>query len=200
LVLVDGNDVIASSVGPLFTTIAVRDQGVARDDLALDREHSQQFQCRLVFVGLGIHPELTHDGSDVRGRGRDQVNRGSFTVATATGGRAVDREVGGVIRPQPSTDPPTNARLEVRDVDPSKDPRRGGLAEAAPPREAEELQELSSPLLAVIHDGLVAGHAREHGDDSQREQRWEGMPLALRWARIVNTFKEFHQRDVGFHA
>jgi hypothetical protein len=200
LVLLDGQDVIAPALDHLFADIAVREHGIACDDSALDREHAQQFQGRLVFVGLGVHPELADHGSDVRGVSRNQVNRGRLAVATPSGGLAVEGDLRGVIRPEPSPDPPPDAGLEVGDVDPAKDPRVGGLAEAASPGEPEQAEELPTPLLAVVGDRLVAGHAREQGDDGQREQGRQGMPLALRRTRIVNTFQEFHQRGVGFHA
>ena len=93
-----------------------------------------------------------------------------------------------------------DARLEVGDVDPAEDPRVGRLAEAPPGGEPEVLEELPAPLLAVLDDCLVAGHPREHGDDGQAEQGGEGVPLALGATRIMNAFKEFHQRNAGFHA
>ena len=54
LVFPHGKDVVASPLDHLRTHITVREHGVAGDDLALDREHSQQFQRGLVLVGLGI--------------------------------------------------------------------------------------------------------------------------------------------------
>ena len=93
-----------------------------------------------------------------------------------------------------------DARLEVRDIDPPEDPRVGGLAEAAPPGEPEEPQEVPAPLPAVIDEGLVAGHAREHGDDRQAEQGGQRVPLAPGPARIVNAPEQFHQRGAGIHA
>src|SRR5947209_7733994 len=54
LVLLHRQDVITPPVDHRRTKIAVREHGVAGDDLALDREHPQQFQRGLVLVGLGI--------------------------------------------------------------------------------------------------------------------------------------------------
>ena len=106
----------------------------------------------------------------------------------------------GVLRTQPPWNPLSDTRLEVRDVEAPRDPRGGGFAEAAPPGESQESEELPAPLLAVIDNGLEAGHAREQGDDSPREQCGKGMTLAPGTTRIRNGFKEFHQRRDGFHA
>jgi hypothetical protein len=200
LVLLDGQDVVPTPLKDFRADVAVREHGVAGDDLVLHRQHPQQFQRGLVFVGLGVHPQLGHDGSDVGGKGGDQVNPGRLAVTTAACGLAVEGEVRGVIRTEPPLNPLTDTRLEVRDVDAPKDPRVGGLAEAASSGESQESEELAAPLLAVIDDSLVAGHAREQGDDSQREQRGKGMALAPGTTWIMNAFKEFHQRRIGFHA
>jgi hypothetical protein len=200
LVLRDRQHVVASSFDHRGAHITVREHGVAGDDFALHREHAQQFQRGFVLVGRGIHPQLAHDGSDIWGIGRHQVDPGRLAVAAAPGGFAVDGELGGVARPEPPLDPLADARLEVRDIDATEDPRLGGLAEAALPGEAQQWAELPAPLLAVLDDGLGAGHAREQGDDGQGEKGGERMPLALGAARIMNAFKEFHQRGVGFHA
>jgi hypothetical protein len=178
----------------------VREHGVAGDDLAFDRQHPQELQRGFVLVGLGIDPELGHNRFDVRGLSGHQVDGGRATIATAPGGLAVERQVRGVAWAEPPSDPLTHPRLEVGDVDPAKDPRVGGLAEAAPPGEPQELEEGPIPLLAVLDDGLVTGHARERGDDGQREEGGEGVPLAPGTARIMDTFKEFHQGGIGFHA
>ena len=123
-----------------------------------------------------------------------------LAVAAAPGGLAVEAEVGGVARPEPPADPPADPLLEVGGVDPAEDPRVGGLAEAPLGGEAEELEELPAPLLAVLDDGLVAGHAGEHGDDGQAEQGRQGVALAPGGSRIVKALKQFHQGGVGFHA
>src|SRR6185312_15124889 len=86
------------------------------------------------------------------------------------------------------------------DVDPPEDPAVGRLAEAAPPGEPEEPEELPAPLLAVIGERLVAGHACEHGDDGQAEDGGQGVPLAPGPAWIMNALKEFHQWSASFHA
>jgi hypothetical protein len=200
LVLLDGQDVVPTPLDDFGTDVAVREHGVAGDDLVLHRQHPQQFQRGLMFVGLSVHPQLGHDGSDIRGISGDQVNPRRLAVTTAPCGLAVEGEVRGVLRTEPPLNPLSEPRLEVRDVEAPEDPRVGSLAEAAPPGESQETEELPAPLLAVIAEGLVAGHAREQGDDSQRKQRGEGMALAPSTTRILNPFKEFHQRRMSVHA
>src|SRR5512135_772086 len=100
---------------------------------------------------------------------------------------------------RPSIHRPTRDSKST-DVDPAEDPRVGGLAEAPPGGEPEVSEELPAPLLAVLDDRLVAGHAREHGDDGQGEQGGERVTLAPGGSWIVKALKEFHQRGAGFHA
>jgi hypothetical protein len=177
----------------------VREHGVAGDDLALDRQHSQELQRGLVFVGLGINSELADDRLDVRGIGGHQVNPGPLTVATSSDGLAVDGDVRGLVQSEPPLDPLGDARLKVRDVDPAEDPGVGRLAKAAFPGEAKEIKERSTSFATVLDDAFVTGHAREHGNDSQRKEGGKGMSLTLGTARILNAYKQFHQR-IGFHA
>jgi hypothetical protein len=69
-----------------------------------------------------------------------------------------------------------------------------------PCRKDTVLEELPTPLLAVLNDRLIRGHAREHGDDGQAEQGGQRVPLALGPSWIMKSPKQFHQRGVGFHA
>src|SRR5262249_47361885 len=153
----DGQDVVPTLFDDLRTDIAVGEHRVAGDDLALDRHDTQQFQRGLVFVGLGVDPQLGHDGSDVRGIRRDQVNARRVAVTTAPGRLAVEGDVRGVLRAKLPLNPTPDPRLEVGDVDAAKDPRIGGLAQAPPGGEPEVLEELPAPQLAVVNDRLVTG-------------------------------------------
>src|SRR5271157_2647131 len=129
-----------------------------------------------------------------------QVDAGRAAVATPPGGLAVDGRVRGVVLPELRLNPPANARLEVDDVDPAKDPRIGSLTETPLGGGPEKLQKPPAPLLAVWNDRLAAGHARKHADDRQAEQCGERVPLTLGAARIVKALKKFHQRSAGVHA
>src|SRR5208337_2546479 len=200
LVLLHRQDVIASPFDHLRTKIAMREHRVARDDLVLDRQHPQEFRSGLVLVGLGIDPELGQNRFDVRGGDGHQVDAGRAAVATPPGGLAVDGQVRGVVLPELRLNPPANTRLEVDDVDPAKDPRIGSLTETPLGGEPEKLQKPPAPLLAVLNDRLIAGHARKHAYDRQAEQCGERVPLTLGAARIVKALKKFHQRGAGVHA
>ncbi len=83
LVRLDRPHVVASPAEHLRADVAVREHDVAGDDLALQGQHPQEFQCRFVFVGLGIHAELGQDRFDVRGRNGHQVDPGRVAIATA---------------------------------------------------------------------------------------------------------------------
>jgi hypothetical protein len=200
LVLLDGQDVVPTPLDDFGADVAVREPGVAGDDPVLHRQHPQQFQRGLVFVGLSVPPQVGPNGSDIQGISGDQVNPRRLAVTTAAGGLAVEGEVRGVLRIEPPWNPLSETRLEVRDVDAPEDPRVGSLAEAASPGKSQETEELPAPLLAVIDEGLGAGHAREQGDDSPREQRGKGMALAPGTTRIIDAFKEFHQGRMSVHA
>ncbi len=176
------------------------EHAISGDDPVPHRQDPEQFQRRLVLVGLGVDPQLRRDGTHIRRIGREQVNPGRLTVTTAPRGLAVEGQMLRRLRSQPGLNPAADAGLEVGDIDPAEDAGIGGLAEAPPPGESQQAQEVSAPLLAVIDDGLVAGHAREHGDDGQGQERREGMSLAPRPSRIVNSLKEFHQGERGIHS
>jgi hypothetical protein len=84
LVVLDEEQVIALLGDDGRADIALTEQGVPGDDAALDRQDAQQFQRRLVFVGLGIDADLHQDRVDQRGVGGDQVlARHGAVAATA---------------------------------------------------------------------------------------------------------------------
>jgi hypothetical protein len=144
--------------------------------------------------------ELTHIRGNVRGIVGHQMDPRRVIVATAPGRLAVDGAVRGVARPVPSLEPLADTRFEVRDVDPAEDSRVGGLVEAAPPGEPQELKERPAALLNRTGEGFVAGPAGEHGDDGQRQKSGQGMAFAPGATRIAKSCKEFHQGGVGANA
>jgi hypothetical protein len=94
LILFHGQDVIASSIDHFRANIAVREHSVSCDNFALERQYPQEFQRGLVFVGLGIHPELGQDRFDIRGKGGHEMHSGRAAVATPPGGLTVDGDMG----------------------------------------------------------------------------------------------------------
>ncbi len=200
LVLLDWEHVISSSFDDLRTKITVREHCVTRDDLVLDRDHSQNFQGGLVLVGLGIDPESSQDRFDVRGEAGEQVNARRVAVSAPPGSLAVDRGVRGVVFAKLGLNPPAHTRLEVNHVDPAKDPRVSRLREAPLGCKPEKLQKLPAPFLAELDDSLIAGHPRKRADNRQAEEHRKRMPLPLGTSRILKSLKEFPQRSLGFHA
>jgi hypothetical protein len=83
LVGLDEEQVIALLADNLGTDVALTEHSIAQDDAALDGQNAQQFQSRLVLVGLGVDFDLAEDGFDEGGVGGDQVLSGDFTVAAA---------------------------------------------------------------------------------------------------------------------
>ena len=81
MVVLGYQDIVPSPVADVLGHVAVGEHGVAGDHLALDRQHPQQPQGRLVLVGLGVDAELGQDRLDLRGVGGHQVDPGRRAVA-----------------------------------------------------------------------------------------------------------------------
>jgi hypothetical protein len=200
LVFLDRQDIVSTSFNYAGAEIALREHCISSDDLASDRQYPQQFQRRFVFVRLAIDSQLGHRGMDLGRIRGDKVDCRCIAVATPTGRFTIDSEMTSVTRCKPSLNPTANARLELRDVDPSENPRVGGFAQPTPSGESEEIQKLSTSFPAVLHDCFISGHTRKHGHDGQPKQGWKRVPLSLGATRIVNPLKKFHQRSLGIHA
>jgi hypothetical protein len=200
LVFFDGQEVVSPSFDYLGAEITLREHCISSDDLASDRQYPQHFQSGFVFVRLGIHSQLSHRGMDLRRIRGNKVDGWRFAIATSTGRFTIDRDMVSLTCSNAPLNPTTNVGLEFRYIDPSEDPRIRGFAQTAPSSESEEVEELPTSLLAVLDDRLVAGHARKHGNNSQRKKGGERVSLPLGAAWIVNAFKEFQQRLLGIHA
>ena len=136
----------------------------------------------------------------VRRIGSNEVDCRCISVATPSSCLTIDRNMIGITCSKAFVNPAANACLELRYIDPSENPRVGGFAQPSPSGETEEVEELTTSLFAVLDDCLVAGHAREHGNDSHRKKGRERVSLTLGAAWILNAFKEFQQRWLGIHA
>ena len=165
----------------------------------LNRQYPQDFQSRLVFIGLRIHSQLCHGGVDIRRIRSNKMNRWCGAIATPAGRLTIDRDMGSITRSQMPPNPTTDACLEVSYSDSSENPRVRGFAQSSTSSKSEEVQEISTSFLAVLDNRFVTCHARKHGNDSQRENSGKRMSLALGTAWIVNAFKEFQQRLFGIH-
>ena len=91
LVLLDRDDVIAATVHDFFTEIPLAKHRVAGDDFALQRQHAQKLQGRLMLVGLGVDAELGDHGADAWGIGGQQVNARHLVAGAAAQSLAVQR-------------------------------------------------------------------------------------------------------------
>src|SRR3974377_4486 len=127
LVLLHRQDIITAPFDHGRADIPARENGIAGDDFALQRQPPQQLQRGLVLVGLGIHSELGQDRLDLRGVGGDQVDPGRVAIAAAPGGLAVDGDVGSVARPESPLDPLPDPRLQAGDVNRAETPTGGRL-------------------------------------------------------------------------
>src|SRR6516162_473229 len=96
LIVLDWQDVVASFFNDLGTSIAMCEHRITCNDLALNRQHSQQFQRRLVFIRLGVDPELSHGGVDVGSIGGYQVGCGRVLIPTSPGSLTVNGKVKGL--------------------------------------------------------------------------------------------------------
>jgi hypothetical protein len=194
LVFLDRQDVVSPSFDHLGTDIAMREHCISGDNLSSDRQYPKQFQSRFVFVRLGIHSQLSQSGVSVGSVRSNKVDCRCVAIAAPTGCFAIDRDMSSVTCSKASLNPTTNARLELRYVDPSENPRVGSFAQTTPTGESEEIEEVPTSLFAILNDRLIAGHARKHSNHSQRKKGRERVTLAFGAARIVNAFKEFQQR------
>jgi hypothetical protein len=83
LIVLDKQQIIAAAVADGLGPIAVREHGIAADQLALQGQDAQKSQGGFVFVGLGIDTPLPEYGRLVASEGRQHVNAGDFAVTAA---------------------------------------------------------------------------------------------------------------------
>ena len=169
LVFLDRQDVVSPSFDHFGADITMREHCISGDDLPSDRQYPQHFQSRFVFVRFGIHSQLSHSGMSIGRIRSNKMDCRRVAVAAATGCFTIDRDMSSVTCSKAFLNPTTHAGLELRNVDPSKDPRVGSFAQTAPSGEPEKVEEVPTSLFAVLDDCLVAGHARKHGNNSERE-------------------------------
>jgi hypothetical protein len=200
MVCLDRRDVVSPFFGHLGTDITMREHCISGDDLPSDRQYPQHFQSRFVCVRFGIHSQLSQSGMSIGRIRSNKVHCRSVAVVAATGCFAINRDMSSITCSKASLNPTVQAGSALRSVDPSKDPRIGRFAQTAPSGEPEKVKEGPTSLFAVLVDCLVAGHARKHGNNSEREKGRERVSLALGAARIVSALRDCQQRRLGIHA
>ena len=173
LVVLDEEDVVAPLLDDLLAEVALTEDGVADDDPIPNGQQSQQFQGRLVLVGLGIDAHLNEDRFDQRRVGGDQMLSGRLAVAAAPQGLAVERNRlflprrpgGGRRRPRP--DPAREGGLEGGRVEATEQAGQAGGGGGLAAGEAQGVGQGRAVVAAELGDGLQALAAGQDGDDAQ---------------------------------
>jgi hypothetical protein len=171
----------------------VREHGVPADHRARQRQHAQQPQGDLVFVGAGRHRQLPQHRRRGRDEGRQQVQAGGGAVAAAGEDLAVDGHGVGPVT-VPGQQPAAQQGLEGVAVHGAEDLREGGLGEGLGAAEAQGMGEVATAVAAELGDGLQALAAGEHGDDGEQQQGSQGVDEAA-WVAGVGDVSE--HRDQG---
>lgn len=109
------------------------------------------------------------------------MGAGQAAGGAAAQGLAVqaDDPVGGAAGGQPAA----QSRLDAGRVEAAEQLAQGGLVRGAGAAEPEGERE-RRPEPAELGDGLQAGHAREHGDDGEGQDRRQGVDEAAGVARV----------------
>jgi hypothetical protein len=200
LVAFDREQVIATGVDDFLAHVSLAEQGVSEDNPAFERQNAQQFQGSLVFVGLGIDPDLGQDGLVVMSVSGDQMLTGRFAVAAATQGFAIERKrlpIVGRDGGQPGSDPPGQGGLECHGVQPAEQVAEAGRRRRFAPEEAQGLGEWEAMVSAELGDGSRSAASPEHGEDRQGEKGPQGVPAAVPAPGIGNISENIQQGKHG---
>jgi len=191
LVVLDEQQVIAAPVADLLGEVAVGEHGVAADDLPGHGQHAQQPQGGLVFVGLGIDPQLPQHGRAGRDEGRQQVGAGDVAVAAALERLAIEGY--GAAVALAALRPGAQGGLEGVEVDGAEDVGEGGLGGGLLAPEAQGVGEPGAVVAAELGNGLQGLGAGEDGDDSEGEDSGEGVASPAAFAGIGDSGEEFDE-------
>lgn len=175
LIILGEQDVVPALVDDLGAQVALAEHGVAGDDTAGQRQHAQQLQGRLVFVGLGIDPQLRQHRLTMGGVGGHQVLPGYLIVLAAAGGLAVQAHQEFLAFGQAGADPACQGVFQSRDVQGTEDFAEGGRGRGLAAAKAQGPGQGRALVAAVLGDGGVALTAGEHGQHGQGEQGGQGV-------------------------
>lgn len=155
---------------------------------------SASLQRGLVLVGFRIDAKLAHDGLNLRRERRHEVNCRRVAIVRAAETFAIEcemlAEIGAALE-----DPIAEDRLELVDVESSKDTGESGNAGCFSATESERESEVGSMISTELCDALEGGSPGEHRDDGEVENGGEVVDFALELARIGNAVEHLGERQ-----
>lgn len=172
LIAFDREQVVSSLLDDLRTQVALAKHRVTENDAPLERQDAEQFESRLVFVGLGIDAYLRKNGPLLMGESGYQMLARRLAVATATEVFAVegDRLLGGAGRRrwQPRRDPAREGRLESDGVqNPEEIGQARGCGRLATTK-AQGVGQGDAMIATELGNGRGPFATVEHGQHSER--------------------------------
>lgn len=197
LIAFDREEVVPFTLDYLRTQVTLAEHGIAKDDMALDRQNAEQFESGLVFVGLGIHPYLPEDSPLLMGKSGHQVVARRVAIVAATQVLAVERDrLLGVARHRHGHargDPAGQGRLESDHIEGSEEigKARGGGGLAA--TKAQRVRQGEAMIATELGNGRGSFATVEHGQHGEREHREKGMPPTMATAGVGQVRQRFQQ-------
>ncbi len=142
--------------------IGVGEHCVGGDDRPSQRQQSQQFEGRLVLIGLAVDSPLGQGDLGFMRLASYQVDRGQLFAGRATQAFAVDGDRAPTMPVGQSLKPSADNRLEGVDVDGTEDLRERALGKRLGPHEAEGSDHVWWQVSAEIDNTLESAHPSEH--------------------------------------
>jgi hypothetical protein len=199
LIVLDRENVVTASVDDRLAQVTLAEDRIAGDNASLHRHNAQQLQGRLVFVGLGIDPELRQHRAGRNGVGGNQVLAGHGAVAAAAQAFAIQGEDGHFFLRQAGGDPACQGGFKGDDIESPEEDGVGGFGGRFAPTEAKDLGQGEALIAAELGNRLVGFAAAEHGDDGQAENGRERMADALATSGVGDIRQDFEQGKRGRH-
>src|SRR5215212_5129675 len=197
LIAFDREQVVPSLFDDLRTQVTLAKHRVTEDDAPLDRQDAEQFESRLVFVGLGIDAYLREDCLMLMGESGYQMLARRLAITAATEVLAVegDRILGGARRRrwQPRRNPTRESCLKSDGVqNPEEIGKTRGRRRLATTK-SQRVRQGDAMIATELGNGRGPFAAVEHGQHRERQHREEWMPSAMTTAWIRHVRKRFQQ-------
>lgn len=172
--------------------IALAEHRVARDDTPFQGQILQQFESRLVLVGLGVDTHLAEHASGPLVHRREQMDRRIVRAEAATRGLAVEgdaREFDGLRLAEHVGDPTGQGEFEGLGVEP-REQRLEGPVGRGPAAIAERVHQLDGLIAAPLGDRGIAPATAEHGAASMGQHGDQRVSQAMARAGIGDLGQE----------